>query len=135
MILGIGTDLADRRRFLRISERYGRRFAQKILTERELERFSSFGHSVKCANYLAKQFAAKEAIAKALGTGFGLGVHPTQIEVLRLDSGAPVVHLSRAASARSESLGIDRWWLTLSDDGDYALAFAIGEGSRMKSIS
>lgn len=128
MIVGIGTDLADCRRFARINERFGQRFAQKILTEKERDQLRQYQVPAKRANYLAKQFAAKEAVVKALGTGFRLGIHPTHVEVLRKKSGAPVVELSEAALARAESLGIHEWWLSLSDDGDYALAFVIAQG-------
>ena len=79
--------------------------------------------------YLAKQFAAKEAVVKALGTGFSQGIALPQIEITRRSTGAPAVNLEGRALTRATELGISTWSISLSDDGDYALAFVTAEGT------
>ena len=78
MIKGIGTDLVRTSRIANSLERFGERFAEKILASREMTDFKSSKDKVK---FLSKRFAAKEAVAKALGTGMGAGVHFKSIEV------------------------------------------------------
>ena len=70
-------------------------------------------------------FAAKEAVAKALGTGFAQGIMPGQIEVTHADSGQPGARLTGAAQARLEQMGGGRILLSLSHEGDTAIAFAL----------
>lgn len=70
-------------------------------------------------------FAAKEAVAKALGTGFAQGIMPEQIEVTHADSGQPGARLTGAAQARLEQMGGGRILLSLSHEGDTAIAFAL----------
>lgn len=79
--------------------------------------------------FYASRYAAKEAIAKALGTGFSQGVTWRQIEVLRDESGVPMVRLHGAAGERAEQLGISRWMVSLSHTGTHAMASAIGLGA------
>ena len=78
--------------------------------------------------YLAKQFAAKESVVKALGTGFSQGIALHQIEITRRPTGAPAVNLEGRALVRATELGISTWSISISDDGDYALAFVTAEG-------
>ena len=127
MIKGIGTDLTDRRRIQRAYDRFGDRFVAKVLSAAEIKLFQSMGDGKQVA-YLAKQFAAKEAVVKALGTGFTQGIALHQIEIARRPTGAPAVNLEGRALARATELGISTWSISLSDDGDYALAFVTGEG-------
>ena len=123
MIVGIGTDLVEVARIQRSYERFGLRFATKILHPTELERL---GEKLS-AKVLAKRFAAKEAVAKTLGTGMRMGVHFSQIAVEHIPSGQPTVRLYGAAAARAEHLGIQNWHLSLTDERQFALAFAIAE--------
>lgn len=90
MILGVGIDLVEIDRIKRAIERYNRKFLDRIYTLREqayCEQFAS-----KWANYAAR-FAAKEAVAKALGTGFQKGLSWTDIEIIRSDEGKPEIFL------------------------------------------
>ena len=127
MIKGIGTDLTDRRRIQRAYDRFGDRFVAKVLSATEIKVFQSMGDGKQVA-YLAKQFAAKESVVKALGTGFSQGIALHQIEITRRPTGAPAVNLEGRALVRATELGITTWSISISDDGDYALAFVTAEG-------
>lgn len=127
MIKGIGADLTDRRRIQRAYDRFGDRFVAKVLSATEIKVFQSMGDGKQVA-YLAKQFAAKESVVKALGTGFSQGIALHQIEITRRPTGAPAVKLEGRALARATELGISTWSISISDDGDYALAFVTAEG-------
>lgn len=121
-MIGIGTDIVDVNRIRRILARFGDRFADRILTDAERRDLSDMEAS---AAYLARQFAAKEAVSKALGSGMRRGVHFRCIEVTRLASGAPTVQLLGTAGDYASSLGIDEVRVSISDEKDYAVAFAI----------
>ena len=127
MIKGIGADLTDRRRIQRAYDRFGDRFVAKVLCAPEITMFQSMRDGKRVA-YLAKQFAGKEAVVKALGTGFSQGIALHQIEITRRPTGAPAVNLEGRALARATELGISTWSISISDDGDYALAFVTAEG-------
>jgi holo-[acyl-carrier protein] synthase len=132
MILGIGSDLVDIRRIEQTLERFGDRFIQRLFTEAEqarCERRAGPGPSpVRAANY-AKRFAAKEACAKALGTGFQAGVFWRDLGVVNLASGQPTLELTGGARERLNALTpagmIARVHLTLTDDFPLAQAFVI----------
>jgi len=122
VIIGIGVDIADIRRFKMLVERYGERFAQRILSESEqLE----FGQSKNQPSFLAKRFAVKEAAAKALGTGFGKGLHPRQISLTHTELGAPILMLSDKAHLIWQKLGCNQSHVSLSDEKDHAIAFVV----------
>jgi holo-[acyl-carrier protein] synthase len=99
VILGIGNDLCDIRRVEKILNRFGQRFADRVFTEIEKAKAERHGGQHKAAT-LAKRFAAKEACAKALGTGFAQGVFLRDIGVVNLPSGQPTLHLTGAAASR-----------------------------------
>lgn len=127
MIAGVGTDIVDIRRMERLWIRYGERLARRMLGEQEL---LSLARSSYPGRYLAKQFAAKEAVAKALGTGFRHGVSLRRIAVLRAPSGQPVVDLSALAALRPLEWGALRAHVSISDEAGYAVAFAVLESAR-----
>jgi holo-[acyl-carrier protein] synthase len=77
---------------------------------------------------LAARFAAKEAVMKALGTGFSAGIGFQDIRIESLGSGAPIAKLQGNAAAKAEALGISAWALSTSHDGGYAIASVIGYG-------
>ena len=129
MIKGIGTDLTDQRRIQRALNRFGDRFVAKVLCISEIDVFRSMSSDRKRVAYLAKQFAAKEAVVKALGTGFSQGVTMRQIEIKRQSTGAPSVRLNDRALRRATELGVSVWSISLSDEGDYSLAFVTAEGA------
>jgi len=130
MIRGIGTDLVKTSRVSASIDRWGDRFAQKILTDFE---FSKFETSQNKINFLAKRFAAKEAVAKALGTGMRSGVHFSGIEIKHHRSGAPFVILYAGAQKRADEMGVQRSHLSISDDKGYAIAFAVFEGDEIST--
>lgn len=97
MIIGFGSDLCDVRRIEQALERYGERFTRRCFTE--TERKKSDGRAARAASY-AKRFAAKEACAKALGTGIRDGITWKTMGVVNLPSGKPTVELTGGAAAR-----------------------------------
>jgi len=121
-VIAIGTDLLDSRRIEQALARHGERFVQRILTPAEQALYRSRANPL---NFLAKQYAAKEALAKALGTGIAKGVGFQQLQVLRDDLGAPHVLLQGAAAERLQALGGQRALVSLSDEGEWIQAFAL----------
>ncbi len=97
MILGIGTDLCDIRRIERVLERFGDRFLRRVFTDTERERA---GRGDSAAAALAERWAAKEACAKALGTGIAEGISWSEIEVWSLPTGQPRLRLEGGAARR-----------------------------------
>jgi holo-[acyl-carrier protein] synthase len=123
-IRGVGTDLVTIARIAQVLERHGERFQRRILHPGELARQRD-SDAAMLARSLAKSFAAKEAVAKALGTGFRNGVSWVDIEIDRDELGKPIVRLHGAALARAKSLGGGQLWLSLSDEQEQVLAFAV----------
>lgn len=126
MIGGIGTDLLDAARIRDGLARFGEHYADRILAPAE---HAGFYASRDPARYLAKSFAAKEALAKALGTGLRPPVTLRNIAVLRDPRGRPHFQLAPSLSAWLEAQGIRHHHLSLSDEGDFVLAFAVVETS------
>jgi holo-[acyl-carrier protein] synthase len=126
VIIGIGTDIVDIRRIERTIARFGERFLDRIFTAKERARAERRANRV--ATY-AKRFAAKEACAKALGTGFRKGVFFRDIGVVNLPSGQPTLSLTGGASARLATLTppgfAARIELALTDEWPLAQAFVI----------
>ncbi|SEI69038.1 holo-[acyl-carrier protein] synthase [Allopseudospirillum japonicum] len=125
MILGLGNDLADIRRFQALLDQHGLKITRRILAEPELAAWPASAHIQ--AAFLAKRFAAKEAAAKALGTGFRYGMSLRHIFVTSDSLGAPQLHMVQAAAQRAQDLGVQHMHLALTDDGHYALATVILE--------
>ncbi len=124
MIKGVGTDILQISRMAASLQRTPK-LSERILTAEEQERFAS---AVNKPLFLAKRFAAKEAIAKALGTGIGRGVSWQHIRIAKDGYGRPEVLLSAGAQQRAEALGIVAVHLSYSDEKEYIVAFAIAEG-------
>jgi len=103
MILGTGTDLCDIRRIEQTLQRFGDRFVERVFTEQERSRAERRGAVGRAARY-AQMFAAKEACAKALGTGFRMGVYWRDMEVVHLPSGKPTLQLTGGAKAVMDRL-------------------------------
>ncbi|MCC5811949.1 MAG: holo-ACP synthase [Ectothiorhodospiraceae bacterium] len=125
MIGGIGTDLVLMPRIAEVLERHGERFARRVLTERELATWRARTDRVA---FLAKRFAAKEAAAKALGTGIGATVSFHDLEIGHDALGRPLLETSPRLSTWMRRQGWSRCLISLSDEGDHALAFAVVEG-------
>lgn len=126
MILGIGNDMIDIRRVEKTLERFGDRFLDRVFTD--VERVKSERRRQRAASY-AKRFAAKEACAKALGTGIRRGVYWRDMGVVNLPSGRPTLHLTgNAARVLAELMPpghVARIDLTLTDDFPWAQAIVI----------
>lgn len=124
MIYGIGIDLVDTRRIKRGLDRFGARLARKILSDAEFREFEAHNNPVY---YLAKHFAAKEAAAKALGTGFRNGIAMRQISVNHNPAGQPVLEFNGAFSGLIASLDVHNSFLSLSDEREFACACVVLE--------
>ncbi len=124
MIFGVGTDVVEIARIQKALERWGERFARKILTGPELGRFQS--HRLR-ANYLAKRFAAKEAFTKALGTGIRSPAGWQGMWVVNLPSGKPELRFTPALQALLEKRGVTGAHVSLSDEKGVAFATVILE--------
>ena len=125
MICGIGTDLVYIPRIKGAIERWGERFLTKVFTPSEIAYCKAYKSPEKS---LAVRFAAKEACAKALGTGISNGISWRHISISRKESGKPVLELKDKAKTTAERLGAKTWHVSLSHEGDYALAVVILEG-------
>jgi len=123
-VIGIGVDRIAIARVAWSVERFGERFIRRVFTEAEYAQASAKGNA---ARRLAMLFAAKEAVAKALGTGFRQGVAPSHIETIHQPSGKPEIQLYGGAARAAGQLGIHTVHVSLSDDDGVALAFAIAE--------
>ena len=120
MIFGIGTDLVHIPRMQELLDKHDDKIALRILSDAE---FSEFQQATNQAAFLAKRFAAKEATAKALGTGFRDGLSLRHIEVVNNEMGKPELSFHQQGRILIEQHNIGRSLLSLSDEQDYALAF------------
>ncbi len=131
MIVGLGTDLCDIRRIEKSLSRFGERFTNRVFTA--VERQKSDRRKERAASY-AKRFAAKEACAKALGTGMRFGVAWREMGVVNLLSGKPTLHLTGGAAARLDGLVPKGYQpvihLTITDEYPLAQAFVIIEAMK-----
>ena len=126
MIFGVGTDIVHVSRMQENLDRYGEKFAQRILSDIE---FVEFSQTTRQAHFLAKRFAAKEAMAKALGTGFRDGLHLRHITVSHDDSGRPLLDCIEKAGELLTKFGVTRSHISLSDEAEYAIAFVTLESA------
>jgi holo-[acyl-carrier protein] synthase len=128
MIIGLGNDLCEIARVEKTLERYGERFTHRCFTD--IERMKSDRRAQRAASY-AKRFAAKEACAKALGTGLSHGVYWRDMGVVNLPSGKPTFKLTNGAAKILATLvpkgHVPHIHLTITDDGGMAQAFVIIE--------
>lgn len=123
MIVGLGVDLVDCKRIERLCLRFGDKFLNRILTEEERlilpEKRKIF--------WIASRFAAKEATAKAFGTGFANGIGLHNISCLSEKSGEPYLYLTGEARAFAEKKGVQKMHISLSHDASMAIATVILE--------
>jgi len=126
MIFGIGTDIVRVKRMEADLRRFGDRFAERILTPDELEEFRS---NNRPAHFLARRFAAKEAAAKAMGTGFANGLSWRHIGVAHDAAGKPVLVFSGEAKAFMKKHNIRVTHISLADEEDHAVAFVTLESA------
>ena len=134
MIIAIGSDLCNIERIANSLERFGERFEARVFTE--VERAKAARRPFTKAGTLAKRFAAKEAFAKAVGTGFKAGVFMKDIGVVNASSGAPTLALTGGAAARLARITPAGYeaviHLTLTDDHPWAQAFVVIEARPLR---
>lgn len=128
-IFGIGADIVYVPRIEKVWQAYGDHFAKKILSANELTHFKT-APPLFPAKFLAKRFAVKEAVVKALGTGFSGGVRLPDIEMIHDDLGKPSVHFLGKTAQVLKNNQIISTQLTTSDEKEYVVAFVV-----MSSIS
>jgi len=127
VILGIGTDLCDIGRVERALERFGEKFAARVLVDCELQRFRRHR---KPAAYLAKRFAAKEAFSKALGTGIHFPVNWHNVWVENASSGKPSLDFSKPLATFLRERGVESVFVSITDEEGMACAFVVVEGRK-----
>jgi holo-[acyl-carrier protein] synthase len=120
--MNLGLDIIEIARIRAALARHGGRFLRRIYTPREIE------YCAGRVDSLAARFAAKEAVAKALGCGIG-EISWTDIEILNDDAGAPILHLHGAAERLASEMGLRSWRVSLTHTRDTAAALVIGEKS------
>lgn len=125
-LIGHGIDLMEVERFTRSLDEHGDRFLERVFTPREREYAAD---SKRRNEHLAARFAAKEAVLKALGTGWSQGIAWTDVEVVLLPSGQPTVHLHGKAMEIAITMGVNQWSLTLTHTSSMAAASAIAMGA------
>jgi holo-[acyl-carrier protein] synthase len=124
MIYGIGTDIVEVKRIREVLNRYGISLAKKILTSQEL---LTYKRTEGKENFLAKRFAAKEAFAKALGTGMRFPVNFKSIEIIHDSLGKPKIKTISKLTLLVKSYNIRHCHLSISDEKNLAAAFVILE--------
>ncbi len=120
-ILGIGTDIVQLSRIAELLEQYDNKLIERILTPQEQVQLAASSQPV---SFFAKRFAAKEAVAKALGTGIGQ-VAFKEINISNLENGKPQVNFTGKAEEFVAKLNIKEVMISLSDEKEYALAFVV----------
>jgi len=124
-VIALGLDLVEVDRIRALLEKHGDRFRERTFTKGEC---ADCDGNADPAIHFAARFAAKEAVAKALGTGFAEGVNWSDIEVTRSEAGVPGVQLHGGAAARAEQLGIKRWMISLTHTASGAAASVVALG-------
>ncbi|HEY0943022.1 MAG TPA: holo-ACP synthase [Steroidobacter sp.] len=122
MIFGIGTDIVQIQRIERLHEKYGEHFIQRLLLPAELDAFRA---QTRPARFLAMRFAAKEAIVKAMGTGFAHGIWIRDVGVAANEFGRPGIIWSERGQRLRERLGIGEGHITLTDEAGLVVAVAV----------
>lgn len=125
-IRGHGIDLVEDRRIAGMLAEHGERFLERVFTEGE-RAYAESSQALRAERF-AVRFAAKEAVLKALGTGWSGGIAWREVEVTRREGGVPGIELHGRAAEVARSLGIGRWHLSLSHAGGFSIASAIAEG-------
>lgn len=122
MIFGVGTDIVELSRIQATYDRFGDRFVDRMLMDEERELYDRNKWPIR---FLAMRFAAKEAVVKAMGTGFAHGVWVRDVGIVNNEWGRPLVIWSERGKGVCERLGIGEGHVSLSDDAGLILAFAV----------
>jgi holo-[acyl-carrier protein] synthase len=124
MIFGVGTDIVELSRVQAAYDRFGEKFAQRILMDEEMELYR---RSKRRVRFLAMRFAGKEAAVKAMGTGFAHGVWLRDVGIISNDWGRPLLVWSERGRRVCERLGIGDGHVSLTDEAGLIMAFAVVE--------
>lgn len=122
MIFGVGTDLVRQDRIQRSLDRFGDRFVQRLLLQQELDAFQNQKNPTR---FLAMRFAAKEAVVKAMGTGFAHGMWVRDVGTIQNEWGRPEIIYSQRGEAMCRKLGIGEGHISLTDEAGFIMAFAV----------
>jgi holo-[acyl-carrier protein] synthase len=125
VIVGIGTDVCSIERMQKSLDRFGERLVNRILTPDERPRYQRVKDK---AGHLAKRFAAKEAFSKAIGTGIHAPFTWHSITVTRSPKGKPGIAPNPVMAKHLKKMGVTGYHISLTDDGDVAMAFVVLEG-------
>ena len=131
MILGLGMDIVEIERLAASIDRSGDSFLRHVYTAREIEAAPPLS-SKRRLEYLAGRWAAKEAVAKALGTGICEKCPMREIDIVNDEAGRPVIMLTGRAAETAASKGVAVWHLTITHERNYAAATAVCEGELRK---
>ena len=131
MLLGLGTDIVEIERIRGMIDRHGDHFIERCFTPGEIE--YAYRHRDFAVRF-AGRWAAKEAVVKALGTGFVKGITFNDVEVVPLASGQPSVKLSGEAADIASTIGMVEVRVTISHAREYAVATAVGLGNSAQSL-
>jgi holo-[acyl-carrier protein] synthase len=128
MIYGIGTDICDIRRIRASLEKHGERFAQKVLSDNEMQTYRARSERwpERGVRYVATRFSAKEAFSKAIGLGMRMPMTWRLCEVAKLPSGQPTIVLHGVLKAWFEAKGLTAH-ISVSDESDYATSYCVVE--------
>lgn len=121
-VVGIGTDILEISRLQKMDTMLLEKLALRLLTPKEYEKYQSLTFPLP---FLAKRWAGKEALVKAIGTGIASGVTFQQISINSMPSGQPELALSGQALTFAQQLGATSWHISLSDEKEYAVAFVV----------
>ena len=124
MIVGVGTDIVDVERIEKVYNKQGQTFANRLLSDRELK---DFKNQLYPERFLAKRWALKEAVSKALGTGISQGVRFKDMSVSHHESGQPFLILEGSTKEKSDELMITNWQISISDEKHHTVAFVVAE--------
>ncbi|MCX7945493.1 MAG: holo-ACP synthase [Hydrogenophilus sp.] len=136
VVVGVGVDLVEVARVKAILERFGERFAERVLSVEEQEEWQERRElgGEEAARWLAKRFAAKEAFAKAWGSGLGREVGLHDVWVRHGAGGRPLLSLSLRLQRRLRRAGVGRVHVSLSDERAYAVAIVVLEGESGRGL-
>lgn len=124
MVIGIGTDIVEISRIAKLYAKFPDSFAQRLLTADELQELATKSFPER---FLAKRWALKEAVSKALGTGIAKGVSFTDMQIGHTELGAPTLLLTGRSKQRADELGIHHWQISVSDENQYCVAFVVAQ--------
>lgn len=124
MIIGIGTDIVNIQRIAQLHQKHGERFVRRLLSKAERQNGLT---QLYPERFLAKRWALKEAVAKALGTGISQGVSFQDMTIAHYSSGQPYLTLAGPSLDCANALGITHWHISVSDEAEQCVAYVLAE--------